>query len=92
MMEMFDLIDIHAKERHPNLNRYSYFSKALGLKSRIDFLVIAKNLKRHVKKADIQPSIAPDHRSIYVTMSFPESCPRGPGFWKFNNLLLADEE
>lgn len=39
MMDMFDLIDIQ-RERHPNLNRYSYFSKALGLKSRIDFLLI----------------------------------------------------
>ena len=78
MMDMFDLIDIQ-RERHPNLNRYSYFSKALGLKC-------------HFKKADIELSIASDHRSIYVTMSFPESCPQGPGFWKFNNLLLADEE
>ena len=91
MMDVFDLIDIQ-RDRYPNLNKYSYFSKSLGVKSRIDFLLIAKNLKSYVRKADIEPSIAPDHRTVYLSLSLPESSRRGPGFWKFNNSLLDDDE
>ena len=35
-MEMFDLVDIK-RVRHPNLRKFTYKSKALRMKSRIDF-------------------------------------------------------
>jgi len=91
MMEMFDLIDIQRK-RHPNLKKFSYCSKSLGVKSRIDYFLIASGLKAHVKKSDILPSIAPDHSTILLVLSCPEPTPRGPGFWKFNNALLQNTE
>ena len=47
-MEMFDLVDIQ-RMRHPKLRKFTYESKSLKLKSRIDFLFIAKNLSRNVK-------------------------------------------
>ena len=53
---------------------------------------MAKNLTKYVKKFDIQPSIAPDHCAVYIILSIPEINSRGPGFWKFNNSLLADDE
>ena len=90
-MDVFDLIDIQ-REKYPNVNKYSYLSKALDVKSRIDFLLVAKNLTKYVKKSDIQPSIAPDHCAVYIVLSIPEMNSRGPGFWKFNNSLLADDE
>ena len=52
-MDVFDLIDIQW-EKYPNVNKYSYLSKALDVKSRIDFLLVAKNLTKYVKKSDIQ--------------------------------------
>ena len=36
MIEMFDLIDVQRK-CHPNLKTFSYFSKALRVRSRIDY-------------------------------------------------------
>jgi len=54
MMEMFDLINIQRK-RHPNLKKFSYYSKSLGVKSRIDYFLIASGLNAHVKKSDILP-------------------------------------
>ena len=41
---------------------------------------------------DIQTSIAPDHNTILLSLSWPNENPRGPGFWKFNNSLLEDKE
>ena len=42
-MEMFDLVDIQ-RMRHPKLRKFTYESKSLKVKSRIDFFLIAKNL------------------------------------------------
>ena len=89
-MDAFDLVDIQ-RLRHPRLRKYSYESKVLKLKSRIDFFLVAKNLTQHVKKSKIYPSIAPDHRAIYISLSWTTEKSRGPGLWKFNNALLKDE-
>ena len=40
-MDTLDLVDIQ-RTRHPNTNKFSYRSKALGVKSRIDFFLISK--------------------------------------------------
>ena len=90
-MDMFDLIDIQ-RARQPKLCKFTYESKAKGMKSRIDFFLMAKNLTKNVKKTEIYPSIAPDHNAIYISLSWVNETPRGPGFWKFNNTLLKDEK
>ena len=89
-MDMFDLIDIQ-RARHPKLCKFTYESKAKGMKSRIDFFLMAKNLTKSVRKTEIYPSVAPDHKAIYISLSCVNKTPRGPGFWKFNNTLLKDE-
>ena len=89
-MDIFDLIDIQ-RIRHPKLCKFTYASKAIGMKSRIDFFLLAKNLTKSVKKTEIYPSIAPDHNAIYISLSGSCESPRGPELWKFNNTLLKDE-
>ena len=89
-MDILDLVDIQG-ERHPKLREYSYESKALKVKSRIDFFLVAKNLTQFVKKSEIYPSIAPDHKVIYISLSLSNETPRGRGLWKFNNSLLNNE-
>ena len=89
-METFDLIDIY-RARHPNLQLFSYESKSLQVKSRIDFFLVAKSLVKYVSKVGITVSIAPDHKATYFDLSLPVKVPRGSGFWKFNNALLDDE-
>ena len=90
-MEMFDLID-NQRVRHPKLRKFTYESKSLCLKSRIDFFVIAKDLTVNIKKSEILPAITPDHNAIFISLTLPNKCPRGPGFWKFNNTLLKDPQ
>ena len=89
-MDMFDLIDIQ-RMKHPNVNKYSYESKPLKMKSRIDYFLIANHLTQYVRKADIQASIAPDHKLVLLSIQWEKLSTRGPGFWKFNNSLLKDE-
>ena len=90
-MEMLDLVDSQ-RVRHPKLRKFTYESKSLKLKSRIDFFLIAKTFTIKVKTTEIYPSIAPDHNAIYILLTLSHKCPRGPGFWKFNNTLLDDAQ
>ena len=90
-MDTLDLVDIQ-RTRYPNVSKFSYRSKTLGVKSRIYFFLISKHLTKFVKKEDIQTSIAPDHNMILLSLSWQNENLRGPGFWKFNSSLLEDKE
>ena len=63
-MDIFDPVDIQ-RVKHPNIKQIPYVSKALIMRSRIDFFLVAKNLTKYVKKVDIQSSIAPDHKTAF---------------------------
>ena len=89
-METFDLIDIY-RTGHPNSQHFSYESKSLQVRLRIDFFLVAKFLVKFVSNVGITTSIAPDHKTLLLCQALPETTPRGPGFWKFNNTLLDDE-
>ncbi|KAL9957825.1 hypothetical protein ACROYT_G034773 [Oculina patagonica] len=52
----------------------------------------AKDLTVSIKKSEILPAIAPDHNAICISLALSNKCPRGPGFWKFNNTLLKDPQ
>lgn len=60
--DAFDLIDIH-RLRHPRLKQYTYESKALKVRSRIDIFLVAENLTRYVKKSE--------NPSLYSARPFP---------------------
>ena len=44
-----------------------------------------------VLKAEIRTSIAPDHKSVFLSAEIKSEFKRGPGLWKFNNTLLEDK-
>ena len=89
--EMFDLV-YNEKVRHSKLRNFTYESKSLKVKSRIDFVLVAKNLTLSLKSKKIYLAIVPDHYAISMSLSLPNLCPRGPAFWKFNNTPLNDEQ
>ena len=89
-MDICDLVDIK-RAKHPKLRKYSYESGSLGVKSRMDFFLIAKNLEKYVKTSGIYSAIAPDHKAIQTSLSWPRETIGGPGFWKFNNTLFKDQ-
>ena len=47
---VFDLVDVQ-RVRHPKSRKFTYESKAIGMKSRIDFFLLAKNPTKSVKKS-----------------------------------------
>ena len=88
-MDEIGLVDIYRK-LHPNLKAFTYESKSLKLKSRIDYFLISSKITTKVKRAEIRTSIAPDHKATFLSFETGEFR-RGPGSWKFNNQLLEDD-
>ncbi|KAL9978330.1 hypothetical protein ACROYT_G015830 [Oculina patagonica] len=86
----FNLVDI-LRVKNPSGKFYTYESKALKMKSRIDYFLIAKLMSPKVFVADIKISVAPDHRAVRLGVKMANN-KRGPGLWKFNNSLLKDQE
>ena len=90
LMEELNLIDCY-REKHPTTKSFTYESKPLNLKSRIDFFLISRPLSCSVKNVEISTSIAPDHKSVFLNIEIENEFIRRPGLWKFNNSLLEDE-
>ena len=82
-MDMFDLIDIQ-RVRHPKLRKFTYESKAVGVKSRIDYFLLSNNLTKSVKKTEIYSSIAPHHNVIHISLYGSCESLSGP---VFGNLI-----
>ena len=75
---------------HPKSKSFTYVSKSLNLKSRIDYFLIWRSLSCDVKQVEIRISVAPDHNAIFLSIDVKNDFNRGPGLWKFNNTLLED--
>ena len=88
----FDLVD-GWRIQHPDKTRFSWANCSGKIKCRLDFWLISKQLLNCVIKTDINAYYDSDHSTVTISMR-PEDKQeqRGPGFWKFNNLLLENEE
>ena len=76
MMKDLDLTDIFWGKKPKKLS-FTYQSKFLQVKSRIDFLV-GNALSNSVIEIDTTPSIAPDHKAVKLCLQFTNQR-RGPG-------------
>ena len=89
-MKLLKLVDVY-RELHPNVRKYTRYQTNPVIASRLDFFLMSQNLLNQVKGCDIIPSIRSDHKVVTVDIDITFS-PRGKGYWKFNNDLLADNE
>ena len=88
MMEELDLNDIFRRQK-PHTKSFSYESKFLKVKSRIDYFLMAKHLTQYAHNVETKTAITPDHKAIKLSLKLSQVT-RGPGLWKFNNSLLKD--
>ena len=79
--------------KHPEDKRLTWKRSGSGsssmIWSRIDFFLVSNELVNNVLSTDIIPCIDSDHSAVFVTVETSEQ-KRGPGVWKFNNMLLND--
>ena len=59
---------------------------------KIEFFLVSNNLQEKIKKANIIYAISTDHLAVNLDLlSTSRLCP-GPSHWRFNTLLLENEE
>ena len=75
--------------KHPKLRKYSYESKTLIMKSKIYSFAFARTIR---KEKWFVSSIAPNHKAIYILLSWSNPTPRGAGLCKFNSSALWNDE
>ena len=79
--------------KNPDSCGFTWSNASRKIQSRLDYLLVSKNLCKLIQKCNIIPNIHSDHSAVELNITFDEdSPPRGPGFWKFNNSLLLDTD
>jgi len=86
MLDSFTLNDAW-RTLYPNTRRYTWHSR--GRSSRLDYFFISDQLLNNLVKYNINPGLHSDHSILNLKFEFQTSS-RGRGFWKFNSVLLHD--
>ena len=90
----YDLVDSW-HEQHPHEMQFTWRKSSGKIKciGCMDFWLISKRLLSRATKTDICAYYDSDHSPVTISIK-PEDIQekRGPGYWKFNNSLLEDEE
>ena len=86
-----EVVDIW-RIQHPDTRKYSWHSNHKPpIFCRLDYFLISNNLINSTKHSSIKPGYKTDHSLITVSIDF-HNVPRGPGYFKFNNSLLIDND
>lgn len=89
-MQEYGLVDVW-RETHPGQRQYTFF-RAGQRSSRLDLLLVSDSfLAGGNATCEILAPYLSDHRAVYLKSNIVQST-RGPGYWKFNNQLLGNEE
>ena len=70
IMDVIGLFDVFRK-LYPNQRRFTYESKSLEVRSRIDFFLVSKSVENWVVKTNTKVSNAPDDKAaLYLILKF----------------------
>ena len=87
-LDLKNLCDVW-RIRNPDTKRYTWHRPVTKSASRIDMILALQGILDKIESCNIIPGIRTDHLMVTVTVKIGMTT-RGPGFWKFNNLLLND--
>ena len=77
--------------RNPGRRSFSFYSLVHKTFSRIDYFFLDNNLLSLVNKCEYQAIVISDHAPLLMTLNMPSSSSRYRP-WRFNTLLLSDDE
>jgi exonuclease III len=88
LMESYNLIDAY-RSHLPNGKSMSRYQNQMG--SRIDYLLVSKNLTNCIKSIHYIPNEFSDHYSILFSFSTPSQITLGKPSWKLNAAFLKKD-
>lgn len=89
LFERYGLVDAW-RVLNPTSKRFTWRRKNPIQQSRLDYWYISTHLLYNINSTDIKPSYRSDHSAITLDLIRNTTKQRGPGFWKFNSVLLSD--
>jgi len=91
IQDEFSLHDIW-RIKNPNQQSFTWDRCSFFVFCRLDYWLISDKLHDLVTDVDILPSIKSDHSAVFLDLEEIKENNRGPGYWKLNTTLLANEE
>ena len=91
IQDEFSLHDIW-RIKNPNQQSFTWDRCSFFVFCRLDYWLISDKLHDLVTDVDILPSIKSDHSAVFLDLEEIKENNRGPGYWKLNTTLLANDE
>jgi hypothetical protein len=85
-----DLADVY-RIFHPTSAKYTFFSRAHGIFSKIDLILGHKARLSKYKKIEIIPCILYGHNALKLEINNKNSSKKQANNWKLNNTFLNDK-
>ena len=89
-LDQMDLTDIY-KAFHPKEAKYTFFSNAHGIFSKIDHMIGHKTSLKKFKKIEIITSIFSVHKGVKLESNCKEKIEKHSNSWRLNSMLLNNE-
>ena len=77
------------RTRNPGVQRFSYFRKNPKMASRIDYALVPQGIDSKIASCFYVPCTMTDHSAFFMSIACQKGG-RGPGYWKFNDMLIED--
>ena len=91
LCNMYELTDIW-RQRNPKEEKFTWRNKSFKIQCRLDYFLISRQLMSLTNKCTIAFAPETDHSAILIHIKSEElKQKKGPGFWKFNQSFLHDE-
>jgi len=88
IINTYGLIDIW-RIRNPTKQSFTWRRRnPTPIQSRLDYWLVSESLEGLITDCGISPGINSDHSAINIAIA--NNTHKGPSLWKFNNLLLED--
>ena len=85
-----DLTDIY-RDFHPKEAKYTFFSDAHGIFSKIDHMIGHKTSLNNFKKMEIISTFFSNHKELKLETNLKEKNPKHSKTWRLNSMLLKNE-
>ena len=90
ILDEMDFTDIYSAF-HPKEAKYTFFSNAHGIFSKIDHMIRQKTSLNKFKKMAIISSIFSDHKGLKLETNPKGKIPKHSKSWRLNSMLLNNE-
>ena len=89
-LDQMDLTDTY-RTFHSKAAKYTFFSNAYGIFSKIDHMIGYKRTLKKFKKIKIISSIFSDNQSMKLEAKLKEKTQKQSNLWTLNSMLLNNE-